>query len=126
MFILTRLKNKIIIENNCWIWNGAKNNWGYGFSSIKGKAITAHRLSYIFHKGVVPNNKEIHHICNNKLCINPEHLISVTKKEHGKLGLKTHCKRGHEFTEENTWKYKGKRWCRICNKIRQRKHIKGS
>ena len=34
--------------------------------------------------------------------------------------LKTHCKNGHEFTEENTWIEKtGARHCRTCHRIRQ-------
>lgn len=34
---------------------------------------------------------------------------------------KTHCNRGHEYTEENTYRTpSGYRQCRICNKIRQK------
>ena len=32
--------------------------------------------------------------------------------------MKTHCKRRHEFTQENTHCYNGKRWCRTCRRAR--------
>ena len=35
-----------------------------------------------------------------------------------KNALKTHCKRGHEFTPQNTWLRKtGERHCRECNRL---------
>ena len=37
--------------------------------------------------------------------------------------LKTHCLRGHEFTEENTWlRIDGARCCRACARERMRAH----
>jgi hypothetical protein len=33
---------------------------------------------------------------------------------------KTHCKRGHEFTEENTVKRNGTRSCRTCKNLFKR------
>ncbi len=36
------------------------------------------------------------------------------------MQIKTHCKRNHEFTPENTWIGKtGKRTCRECTKLRR-------
>ena len=97
----------------CWIWNGAIRD-NYGRSWHRGKTYTSHRLSYKLYVGDIIKGNDIHHICKNKLCVNPSHLKSVSKKEHGKLDLKTHCKYGHEFTPDNTYKRKGKRWCKIC------------
>ena len=35
--------------------------------------------------------------------------------------MKTHCKHGHEFTPENTWRNaQGHRWCRECNRLNQK------
>ena len=37
--------------------------------------------------------------------------------EHGN-GRKTHCPQGHEYTEENTYRYGGMRQCKVCRKVR--------
>jgi len=66
----------------------------------------------------IQDGYDIHHICRNKLCVNPAHLQAVSKKEHGKLDLKTHCLRGHEFTESNTYRNNNKRYCRECYRVR--------
>lgn len=29
---------------------------------------------------------------------------------------RTHCPRGHEYSEENTYRHRGKRYCRACNR----------
>jgi len=97
----------------CWIWNGAIRD-KYGRSSHRGKIYTSHRLSYLLYVDNIPEGYDIHHICKNKLCVNPAHLQAVSKKEHGRLDLKTHCKYGHEFTPENTYKRDNKRWCKVC------------
>jgi HNH endonuclease len=39
--------------------------------------------------------------------------------EHGN-GRKTHCPQGHEYTEENTYLYRGMRQCKTCRKVRVR------
>ncbi len=33
----------------------------------------------------------------------------------------THCKRGHEFTKDNTYVYRGYRVCKACDNIRHQK-----
>ena len=35
---------------------------------------------------------------------------------------KTHCKRGHEFTPENTYEYKGNRQCKACMRAHGKRH----
>lgn len=37
------------------------------------------------------------------------------------MGKKTHCKRGHEFTEKNTRRANGKRICRTCARDHMRR-----
>lgn len=87
-----------------------------------------HRAAYEIEHGPIPHGAQIHHVCGNKLCINPEHLqVARTAYDHFKLdargiahenSLKTSCKRGHPFDDENTrWlrrSTKGRRWMRIC------------
>jgi hypothetical protein len=40
-------------------------------------------------------------------------VTSVTKLN----AMKTHCLRGHEFTEENTFVFRGHRQCRACKRL---------
>lgn len=35
------------------------------------------------------------------------------------MGRKTHCKRGHEFNDENTRRHNGRRTCRACARLRK-------
>ena len=75
------LSNYIIDDNSCWIWRGNILKTGYGQIKVFGKMYSTHRFSYELHKGTIPNNLEVMHLCNNKLCINPDHLKTGTHKE---------------------------------------------
>ena len=71
------LKNK----NRCWIWQGSKYKNNYGKTVWGGKQYYAHRMSYIIFKDLILNNQVVRHICDNKLCVNPEHLIIGTQSD---------------------------------------------
>lgn len=121
---IERLLDKICIREECWIWTGTINNRGYGCTSLKGKAIYAHRVSYEFYVGPIPDGLELDHLCRNPPCINPDHLEAVTHAENmrrGKAAQATHCVHGHLFDAENTYiPPRGGRQCRICRAIRFR------
>jgi hypothetical protein len=86
----------------------------------------AHRIAYELVKGPIPDGRHVHHTCENKPCCNPNHLVVLTPQQHGRhqpAAVAIHCKRGHEFTPENTgWQGPEKQWriCRTCWKERQR------
>jgi hypothetical protein len=115
--------------DGCWVWTGALHNFGYGITSIKAKAVLAHRISYQTLVGPIPDGLHLDHLCRNPPCVNPSHLEPVTCKENLHRGpttmaainrAKTHCVRNHEFTPANTWVDKrGSRYCRACMAIRQ-------
>jgi len=100
-------------KSGCWNWKGYT-NYGYAHGSIFGKNGRIHRIFFEHYKEKVPPKKLLHHICHNKRCINPEHLEAVSDLEHQARHPRTHCKRGHEFTEQNTRIYDGKKHCRTC------------
>jgi hypothetical protein len=119
-------------EDECWPWRGGTKN-GYGYfhprdeSAPNGFGTTrAYRWSYQHFVGPIPAGHDVHHVCYNRLCVNPKHLRAATRRANvldspntvsGAAIRKTKCKHGHAFTPENTLIRKtGHRACRQCIK----------
>lgn len=117
----------------CWEWLGAKSKLGYGtISKPGGGTVGAHRWTCELFKGKIPDGYHVDHLCRNPSCVNPQHLEPVTPTEnklrgvspHAKNARKTHCPKGHEYSEENTYisPKVGHRQCKTCraNLVRER------
>ena len=107
-------------KSECWPWNGAVNNCGYGMVRHEGQAVCASRLVYKLTRKI-PRDMVVDHLCRNRLCCNPAHMEAVTIGENVRRGLRgrmhTHCPRGHqEFGMRNT----GRRYCLACERERSR------
>ena len=79
-----RFFDKVIKAGNyeCWEWKGSTSKNGYGNMNVgKGVVISAHRISYMIEFGDIPDGKVILHICDNKKCVNPNHLRARSSKE---------------------------------------------
>lgn len=71
-----------IREDGCWWWTGATIG-EYGSVNVVGAPQQyAHRVSHAIWIGPVGNGLTVHHRCENKMCINPDHLVAMTRKEH--------------------------------------------
>jgi len=60
--------------DECWEWKGCRRGNGYGGFWNNSKQIYAHRFSWLVHHGSIPEGKLVLHKCNNKGCVNPNHL----------------------------------------------------
>lgn len=106
-------------DDECWLWQGALTTTGYGSFKAAGWPGGAHRISYLLLVGPVPEGLVLDHLCRVRNCVNPAHLEPVTSAENTARGLKakrTHCMRGHLFTEESTIVRTDGRTCRICQR----------
>lgn len=121
---------EIIPEAGCWIWMGSCNKGGYGRITRgtlkRAKKYVVHRYLYKLLVGDIPEGLQLDHLCRVRCCVNPSHLEVVTPKENTRRGTnynrdKSVCKKGHQYSEENTYIRKvGMRDCRICRKTRRR------
>jgi len=84
-------------ETNCWFWTGATYKNGYGWIKVFGKNVSAHRFSYELHNGKISDGMCILHSCDNKNCVNPDHLRQGTHKEN----MREAAERGRMRSGEN-------------------------
>ena len=80
---------------DCWTWKGKQHRHNYGLAHQDGDSCWVHRLSYTHFKGAIPKGLVIDHICENKRCVNPEHLKAVTLSQNNSLW---HWRRRDEHT----------------------------
>ncbi len=109
----------------CWLWTDHRRD---GYGSIYGEDKRnqyAHRIAYTIIRGPIPEGLQIDHLCRVRHCVNPKHLEPVTAYENWRRGngpaainaRRTHCKRGHPFTAENTRMKQSSRVCRQCHAL---------
>lgn len=74
------LQRVAVNDNGCWIWQSS-NNGTYPTYHVLGanKTVSAHRLSYEMFNGEIAPGNVVMHICDEPLCVNPDHLKQGTQ-----------------------------------------------
>jgi hypothetical protein len=123
--------------SGCWAWTGYLIPGGYGYFTLDGRKMTAHRAAHVMFIGPIPDGQEVDHVCHtadlacpggvtcpHRRCVNPAHLEVVTRRENmlrsrgfvAVNAVKTQCPQGHPYDEVNTYLRPDRagRGCRIC------------
>lgn len=66
-------------ENGCKIWPGRPDALGYGRRNLNGKQNYVHRVAWIERHGPIPEDMDICHTCDVRMCVETGHMFLGTQ-----------------------------------------------
>lgn len=79
----TRLSGETIVRdaNGCWVWQLGLAKDGYGSKWTPSGSVVAHRWYFEQTYGPIEEGLTLDHLCQNRACVNPDHMEPVTLRE---------------------------------------------
>jgi len=101
--VLERYWANVDTTNNCWLWTGRLTVKGYGSFVVTYngyKFWRAPRFAWFLENGPIPKDGQILHTCDNRFCVNPEHLYLGNTDDN----MRDMVKNGRSMIGERHWK----------------------
>lgn len=75
-------QHSVATDAGCWEWQARVDAKGYPHIQASGKYQRMYVAAFDLYVGERPDGWHVHHLCWNKRCWNPAHLVAVTPTHH--------------------------------------------